>query len=242
MLDAGHGAGAGHNRGGVCFNEGDNNFHYSLVLKKELEKYQGVQVGLTRTNITQDPSLSARARAGNGYDMFWSIHSNAGGGGRARGTEIFDSVEKPNKVFADKLCAATARVFGHNNRGTKYRKNNSGTNWYGVLRGNGAKSAMIVENGFHDNAQDCAFFKNNHQKIAQVQAKVLADHYGLRLKGGTAVSKPVIKDQTVSTWGKEGWDWTKKEGFLDGTRPKDSLTREEFATVLHRLHKEGKLK
>ena len=38
-----------------------------------------------------------------------------------------------------------------------------------------------------------------------------------------------------SSWAKEAWDWAKKEGLLDGTRPKDNLTREEFAVVLKKL-------
>lgn len=40
---------------------------------------------------------------------------------------------------------------------------------------------------------------------------------------------------TPSPWAKEAWEWAKKEGFLDGTRPKDSVTREELAIVLQRL-------
>lgn len=37
-----------------------------------------------------------------------------------------------------------------------------------------------------------------------------------------------------SPWAKEAWEWAKKEGLIDGTRPKDTLTREEFAIVLKR--------
>ena len=40
---------------------------------------------------------------------------------------------------------------------------------------------------------------------------------------------------TPSAWAKEAWEWGKKEKLLDGTRPKDTLTREEFAVVLKRL-------
>ncbi len=54
-----------------------------------------------------------------------------------------------------------------------------------------------------------------------------------KLKGGAAVS-----DKNVpSSWAKEAWDWAKKEGLLDGTRPKDTMTREEMVTMLHRYHK-----
>ena len=51
------------------------------------------------------------------------------------------------------------------------------------------------------------------------------------LSGGETVS---TKNQP-SSWAKDAWEWAKKEGLLDGTRPKDNLTREEFAVVLKRL-------
>lgn len=38
-----------------------------------------------------------------------------------------------------------------------------------------------------------------------------------------------------SDWAKEAWEWAKQQGLLDGTRPKDNLTRQEFAVVLKRL-------
>ena len=38
-----------------------------------------------------------------------------------------------------------------------------------------------------------------------------------------------------SSWGKEAWEWAQKEGYLDGKRPKDLVTREELAIVLKRL-------
>lgn len=238
LIDAGHGAGAAHNRGAVCFNEGDNNFHFSLVLKSELEKYEEVQVGLTRTNINQNPNLQTRAAMGKGYDLFLSIHSNAGGGGKTRGTEVWDSVEKPNKSLATKICTATARLFGHNNRGVKYKTGQPGFNWYGVLRFNGAKSAMIIENGFHDNSQDCNFFKNNHRIIAETQARVMAEHYGLKRKGVVKPTIPTpapVTNNNPSSWAKQSWDWATNQKFLDGTRPREDITREEFITVIKRI-------
>jgi len=52
-----------------------------------------------------------------------------------------------------------------------------------------------------------------------------------KLKGGAAVS-----DKNVpSSWAKNAWEWAKKEGLLDGTRPKDNITREEVAIILKRL-------
>lgn len=60
-----------------------------------------------------------------------------------------------------------------------------------------------------------------------------------KLKGGNTVAN---KNNTPSNWAKEAWNWAKKEGLMDGNRPKDNMTREEFATVLYRLHKSGKLR
>ena len=42
---------------------------------------------------------------------------------------------------------------------------------------------------------------------------------------------------TPSSWAKEAWEWAKKEGITDGTRPKDTTTREEMVTMLHRYYK-----
>ncbi len=51
------------------------------------------------------------------------------------------------------------------------------------------------------------------------------------LKGGVAVADK----NAPSSWAKAAWDWAKKENWMDGTRPKDNLTREEFAVVLKKL-------
>ena len=53
------------------------------------------------------------------------------------------------------------------------------------------------------------------------------------LKGADKVGE----DKTQpSAWAKEAWEWAKKEGITDGTRPKDTMTREEMVTMLYRYH------
>lgn len=58
---------------------------------------------------------------GEGYDFYYAIHSNATKNADVRGTEIFDSVERPNMQLAKLLCDSTDAYFKHNNRGVKYR-------------------------------------------------------------------------------------------------------------------------
>ncbi len=51
------------------------------------------------------------------------------------------------------------------------------------------------------------------------------------LKGGSAVADK----NAPSSWAKAAWDWAKSKGYLDGTRPKDNVTREELAAVLKNI-------
>lgn len=46
-----------------------------------------------------------------------------------------------------------------------------------------------------------------------------------------------ISDDNVPNWAKNAWEWCKNKKLLDGNRPKDNMTREEFAVVLERLVK-----
>ncbi len=46
----------------------------------------------------------------------------------------------------------------------------------------------------------------------------------------------VSKEQTVSSWAKESFEFVKENGISDGTRPKDAVTREEQWTMLKRLY------
>lgn len=47
--------------------------------------------------------------------------------------------------------------------------------------------------------------------------------------------KPTAPEK-ASDWAKDGWEWVFQQGIMDGTRPLQGLTREEFATVLYRLY------
>ena len=180
LLDPGHGAGKAHNRGFVGGNnEGDANFNYCIGhLKPALER-RGFEVAMTRKKITDDPSLDARSAMAEGYDLLFSSHSNAMGtpNSGASGTEIWDSVQKPNRTLADALCKAISGALNITNRGVKYRKQSDGKDWYGVLRASKAKSAMLVEHFFHDNANDVNKWWAKYKQVAEATADTLAAFY-----------------------------------------------------------------
>lgn len=198
MIDPGHGGGPAHNRGfkqvdnlPYC-NEGDCNYIYARdFLKPALERY-GFKVNMTRNYIFQNPSLKARGLMAGGYDLLLSVHSNAAGG-NVRGVEVWDSTNPKEscKALGDKICAYVSNALGTPNRGTKYRKNNAGSNYYGILRLGYAKKNMIVEHVFHDNLQDATVYRKNLDKTASAVAKAIAEFYGLAEKTGDAKIPPV---------------------------------------------------
>lgn len=49
-----------------------------------------------------------------------------------------------------------------------------------------------------------------------------------------------INTEEPSIWAKDAWDWGKRQGITDGTRPKDVATREEIVTMLCRFYKKMK--
>lgn len=189
MLDPGHGAGSNFNRGSVIGNEGDNNYKYSLVLKRELEKY-GFYVGTTRNSITDNPSLSARGNKAQGYDLFISLHSNAGNSS-VRGIEIYGDINANSPQLMKNLCNNISRAIGTKNRGVRWRTRNperfyvqptspGGSNYYGVLYSNKAKLGMLIEHVFHTNREDCKLYVEKRKEIAQATADTIAQFYGLK--------------------------------------------------------------
>lgn len=56
-----------------------------------------------------------------------------------------------------------------------------------------------------------------------------------KLKGADNMANKIEDKNIPSTWAKDAWKWTKTEGYMDGERPHDRVTREELAVILYRL-------
>lgn len=187
LLDPGHGAGAKHNRGYVgprWKNEGDGNYYFSLMVKKELEAY-GIQVGTTRSNINEDPDLYPRGYAGEGYDLFISLHTNAANGS-AQGVEIYEDVDRGATTLINNLTNTISTTLGNPNRGLKrayYGENKNEVdpkaNYYAVLRANKAKAGMLIEHCFHDTPADVAKYEAKAEVLAKNMARDIAQYFGL---------------------------------------------------------------
>ena len=46
---------------------------------------------------------------------------------------------------------------------------------------------------------------------------------------------PIPNEYNVSSWANKAWTWGIENRLIDGTRPKDAVTREELMVILNRL-------
>lgn len=185
VLDPGHGE---NENVGICdgYREGNRMFNLAGCLKTELERYQDIEVHVTRSSVTDNPDLAERGAWLPGADMFLSLHSNAAGTPTPAGTEIYDTVNpgKRSNMLAGRLCTAISSVMGSPWRGVMYRYNDDGvTDYYGMLRSaarNGCQAVMLIEHGFHTNLQDCQYLSSdiNLSALARAEAAVMAVYYG----------------------------------------------------------------
>lgn len=196
VLDPGHGPGIASNRGGVLFNEGDQNFEFSRYVIKEANKYKNVKVITTRTTNGAWPGVYTRAKMGAGADLFLSLHTNAvssvNGGSRVRGVEVINSSNSANNSMAYEIASMVSKTVGNPNRGVKYRSINGSfygkpilgsMDYYGSLRNpNTAKTRYLIEFCFHTSLQDSRAFLRSREQVAKNLMEIVARNYNLEKK------------------------------------------------------------
>lgn len=240
FIDPGHG---GKDPGAVGNGLQEKNITLAIALQVgKILKENGVVVVYSRTTDTH-LTLSERAQAANNVkaDIFVSIHTNAAENISARGLETYgypgsnDGTKLANSIQNHLM---QSKVFTAD-RGIKAAD-------FAVLRET-RMTAALVELGFISNAQDAAILKNKQAEIAVALARGILGYFGVSYaliepvrpepaKPEPATMEPVRPAiDTPSVWAAEAWTWAFSGGLLDGTRPRDALTREEFAVVLRKL-------
>lgn len=220
-LDAGHYGKYNRSPAVPEYYESDMNWKLHLLLKKYLEQY-GFQVITTRLKQGTDRDLYQRGAASKGCDLFLSIHSNATGSTTNEAVDYVavyhltedagTDVDDKSKALAALLAPVIAEAMGVKQGGrvltrkASTDKNKDGVlndNYYGVL--NGARQAgtpgLILEHSFHTNTRSTKWLMDdaNLDKLAQAEAKVIAEHYGL-----SKVVKTVSVDLLVLKKGAKG--------------------------------------
>lgn len=229
-LDPGHGPGCANGSPDGSYRECEFTWDLYTRLRPLLEA-QGITVVSTREKESDYPGLSARASVSNraGADLFVSLHSNAAGSS-ARGFVAFTSAP-PETAARNRLAAAIInRIHA---AGVVLWDDGLAHDLLTVLTATTAP-AVLLEYGFHTNAQDLALLKDAayRDKLAQATCAGICDYLGLEVKEPDQESG---QPNEPDSWAKEAWSKATAAGIFDGTRPRDGLTRQEAAVVLDRL-------
>lgn len=183
-LDAGHYGKYNRSPAVKDYYESEMNWKLHLLLRKYLIEY-GFTVIQTRTDQARDMALTTRGKKSKGCDQFLSIHSNAVSGGVMNESIDYPVVYKPisgaGSDLAEKLANCIAEVMETKQSGrTSSRKGNNG-DYYGVIRGAASVGVpgLILEHSFHTNtrATNWLLDESNLDKLAQAEAKVMAEHF-----------------------------------------------------------------
>lgn len=202
-LDAGHYGKYNQSPCNKKYYESEAMWKLTEYLKEELLTYKDCEVITTRADQTKDLELYVRGQKAKGCNLFISNHSNAVGTGINETVDyvvVYRSYKNKNNAdnLALKLAKAIAETMGtkQNPRTTTRKSENGEWEYYGVLRGAddaGCPLFYIIENSFHTNpkATEWLLDDNNLKRLAQTQAKAIADHYKLS-------KKSVIPSKTIT--------------------------------------------
>jgi len=236
VIDAGHGLNTPGKRTPDDEREWSFNNKVALAAIAKLNRYEGVQIlRVDDPTGKTDVPLKTRTNRANNWkvDVYISIHHNALGGvwGKHSGVETFtfDHPQANPKSFeiAKLIHLKVVKVLDLQNRGIKKAD-------FHILRET-LMPAILIEGGFMDSTTDIVKLRNDKYLIAHGEAiaEGLVVYYKLKLKS-IKVKPELEKDRPVSESHKEAWNWATEKGLLNGERPGDYLTREQFATVLKR--------
>ena len=204
-LDAGH-IGSKYNQSPVVktYYESAMVWALHLKLKAQLEA-RGFQVVTTRASIDTDLGVYERGTASKGCDVFISLHSNACGTESVDYPVVYRAYDNKNNVdtLALKLAKKVGELMGTTQAGrTATRKNSSGGEYYGVLRGAravGTPYYMLIEHSFHTNTKATKWLSKdaNLDKLAVAEADILAEFFGM--ESSTETEKTAIMGKAQAT-------------------------------------------
>lgn len=186
VIDPGHGGenlGADHNG----YLEKDMSLIVAESMRDELEKYEGIEVYMTRTEDV-DMSLEERVDYAEdvGADFFFCLHFNMSSEHDMYGAECWISAYGENYARGMDFSKIEMRALtdlGLYDRGIKTRLGNKG-NYYGVLRMADLAGipAVIIEHCHLDNVNDEPFYDHHDWlvKYGKLDATAVAMYYGLK--------------------------------------------------------------
>ena len=179
----------------------------------------------------EDVALAERVSEANRWqaDVYISVHHNAGVKGGAGGgivAYVHPSAQRTSFEWRDELYEALVEGTGlRGNRSTP----KATSNLY-VLR-NTKMPAVLLELGFMDSKTDVPIILT--EEYADGCARAIVEVIARR--GGLTAKETQEAADGPDSWAQSAWQRATSAGLLDGTRPRDTLTRQELAVVLAKL-------
>lgn len=212
-LDAGHYA--KYNRSPVvpAYYESEMNWKLAHLLDAELYKY-GIEVRHTRADPNKDMELTDRGKASAGADLFISLHSNAADSESVRYVVAMFQVDddcgkmdEQSREVAGILAETVGNVMNlpWQTWSTKSSSDRDGNgykdDYYGVLRGAHTvhTAGVIIEHGFHTHTATAKWLlvDANLQKLAEAEAKAIAEWFDLKQTAEPTIPKPATFTLTL---------------------------------------------
>lgn len=165
-----------------------------------------------------------------------SIHFNAVGGGTRDAGIGVEVLYRAGDKYSRMVAGRVARLISEASGLILRRK------WSlapGTLPASGlaflnntTRPAILVEVCFVNSRKDVQLYKENFDRVCYAIAE------GLLQTGFSSKAKP---EPEVALWAQDAWEWAKAEKIMDGTRPRDAMTRQEAVTMLHRVYLKTKV-
>lgn len=200
-------------------------------IEEELATYEGIRI--MRLDDSDDGEVNVqlpdRVNAANAWpaDLYLSIHHNAlgrvfdGGGivAYAHTKPKGDSLEWRDELYEELI----ERTGLKGNRATPKAQ----SDLYVLRKTNMA--AVLLELGFMDSRSDAPVILTDDyaRSCAKAIAAVIVRRWKLQPKRAI---------EAADSWAAAAWEKAHAAGIMDGTRPRDTVTRQELAVVLNALN------
>ena len=187
VIDAGHG---GENEGANEYGdpiEKDMTLTTAFAMQRELERYDGVTVYMTRMG-DEDMSLAERAAFASSVnaDFLFSLHYNASVEHNNFGSEVLVSGETPYNAYGVQFGEIELKLLeekGFYPRGVKAREGKNG-DYYGLIREASSRGipSVIIEHCYVDQEIDRERCNTDgkQQALGVVDATAVAKYFGLK--------------------------------------------------------------
>ncbi len=187
VIDPGHG---GKNLGTTQngFEEKSMTLVTAKAMYEELQKYDNVEVYLTRTeDVGMDLDKRAQFAKSVNADFLFSIHYNASETHEFFGSEVWVSCKQPYHSYGYQfghVQMLTMQEKGLFLRGIKTRVGEKNLDYYGIIRESVALDipAVIIEHCHVDEARDTPFCdtKEDQEEFGRADALSVAKYFGLK--------------------------------------------------------------